>query len=225
VRFYPSARRIAETILVRQIVQSLLQRRIEIEIDRFQTVHQLLGTTCADDRRSHRGIGQHPSYRQSGERLPGLRIGAQHLDRCDLAFTRYAYDFAYRDAPFNFPNMPWYKPRAAHTSDIQFLFEGYHGGNLGVNLDQTTGVLDQTTGVSRGLDPAEIKLSDQLIAAWTRFADTGNPNGSGNSPWPRFTADSSGQYLVEDIPSLSTLSVAQFRADYKCDFFDRQLKY
>ena len=130
----------------------------------------------------------------------------------------YAYDFAYRDAPFYFPKMPGYKPLAAHTIDIQFLFEGYHGGNLGVDLDQTTGM-------PRELNAAEIKLSNQLIAAWTHFANTGNPNGTGNSPWPRLTADSSGQYLVEDIPSFSTMPVSRFRTNYNCDFFDRQLKF
>ena len=40
-----------------------------------------------------------------------------------------------------FPQMPnaaapsgHFQPLAAHTSDIQFVFQGYHGGNLGVNL-------------------------------------------------------------------------------------------
>ncbi len=129
----------------------------------------------------------------------------------------YAYDFAYREAPYYFPRMPGHKPGATHTVDIQLLFEGFHGGHLGVNLDQTTST-------PRGLNAAKNKLSDQLIAAWTRFADTGNPNGLGDAPWPRLTGDSAGQYLVQDIP-LSTQSVPQFRAAYKCDFFDPQLKY
>jgi para-nitrobenzyl esterase len=124
----------------------------------------------------------------------------------------YAYDFTYQNAPYYFPKMPGYKPMAAHTIDIQFLFNNFHGSQLGVNLDQATGQ-------PRKLDATETKLSDQIVAAWTNFANTGNPNGSGNSPWPKFTADDSGQYFVEDIP-LSTKSVAQFRADYNCDFWD-----
>ena len=110
------------------------------------------------------------------------------------------------------PKMPGYKPMAAHTIDIQFLFTNFHGSQLGVNLDQVTGQ-------PRELNVTETKLSNQMVASWTNFANTGNPNGSGNSPWPKLTADDSGQYLVEDIP-LSTTSVAQFRAEYKCDFWD-----
>jgi para-nitrobenzyl esterase len=124
----------------------------------------------------------------------------------------YAYDFTYAGAPFYFPQMPGFKALATHTSDIQFLFRGFRGGHLGVNLDQSTGQ-------PRELNAAETKLSDQLVAAWTRFADTGNPNGTGDQPWPRFTGGSSGQYLVQNIP-LSTMPVSRFRAEYKCDFWD-----
>jgi len=126
--------------------------------------------------------------------------------------STYAYDFTYQDAPYYFPKMPGYKPMAAHTIDIQFLFNNFHGSQLGVNLDQATGQ-------PRELNETETELSDQMVAAWTNFANTGNPNGSGNSPWPKFTANDSGQYFVEDIP-LSTKSVSQFRAEYNCDFWD-----
>ena len=134
------------------------------------------------------------------------------LQRLAPQVATYAYDFTYQNAPYYFPKMPGYKPMAAHTIDIQFLFNNFHGSQLGVNLDQVTGQ-------PRELNATESKLSDQIVAAWTNFANTGNPNGSGNSPWPKFTADDGGQYFVEDIPP-STKSVAQFRADYKCDFWD-----
>ena len=67
-----------------------------------------------------------------------------------------------------------FQPLAAHTIDIQFLFDKWHGGQLGVNLDQTSGQ-------PRELQGPEITLSDQLVAAWTNFAKTGNPNGPGAS--------------------------------------------
>jgi para-nitrobenzyl esterase len=70
---------------------------------------------------------------------------------------------------------------------------------------------------------AEDVLSDQLVAAWTNFARTGNPNGSGNSPWPRFTA-SSANFLSENIP-LSTVTGAQFSANHQCDFWNTLLVY
>lgn len=131
--------------------------------------------------------------------------------------TSYAYDFTYQDAPYYFPKMPGFKPGAAHTIDIQFLFDNWHGGQLGVNLDQTTGQPRELTG-------QETKLSDQLVAAWTNFAWSGNPNGSGNSPWPKYGAGNNAKYLVQDIP-LSTSNRKDYRTNYKCDFWDTVLLY
>jgi len=105
---------------------------------------------------------------------------------------------------------------AAHTIDIQFLFPGWHGGNLGVNLDQLTGQ-------PRELHGSEIGLSDQLVAAWTNFTKTGNPNGPGAPIWPVFTT-SSATFLQQDIPNLNETE-AQYRANYKCDFWDPRLTY
>jgi para-nitrobenzyl esterase len=126
----------------------------------------------------------------------------------------YAYDFVYQNSPYYFQKMPGYQPLAAHTIDIQFLFPGWHGGILGVNIDQATGA-------QRDLNANETNLSDQLVAAWTNFAATGNPNGSGDSPWPVFTT-SSQKYFVEDL-SVSTETASEFRSAYKCDFWDPRL--
>ena len=87
-----------------------------------------------------------------------------------------------------------FQPRASHTIDTQFLFVAFHGGFLGVNLDQITGQF-------RELQGAEITLSDQLVAAWTNFAKTGNPNGSGAPVWPVSTK-SSVTFLQQDMPKL-----------------------
>jgi para-nitrobenzyl esterase len=128
----------------------------------------------------------------------------------------YAYEFNYQGAPYYFPKMPGFQPLAYHTVDIQFVFKNWHGGNLGVNLDQNTGA-------PRELNAAEGHLSDQIIGAWTNFADTGNPNGSGNAPWPAFTT-SSETYLSQNL-SLSTLSSSDYRNIYHCDFWDPYLTY
>ena len=63
----------------------------------------------------------------------------------------------------------FFQALAHHTADIQFVFPKWHGGNLGVNLDQLTGK-------PREIQGAEIALSDQITAAWTKFAKYGNPN-------------------------------------------------
>jgi para-nitrobenzyl esterase len=94
----------------------------------------------------------------------------------------------------------------------QFLFSNWHGGILGVN--------------SRPLNAQETELSDQLVAAWTNFARTGNPNGSGNSPWPQFTDQAATPVVLsENVPGLSTFTDAQFAANHHCAFWDPLLGY
>jgi para-nitrobenzyl esterase len=145
----------------------------------------------------------------------------------------YEYEFNDQNAPYYFPTMPGFTPLAAHTIDIQFLFPLWHGGILGVS----------GASQSPALTAQEAILSNQLVAAWTYFAATGNPNPSGgNSPWPRFV-DTSGttttgtgftyptpqmggpQFLSENVPALSTFTWAQFSAAHNCGFWDTILYY
>ena len=132
----------------------------------------------------------------------------------------YAYEFNYQDAPYYFPPMPSFLPLAAHTIDIQFLFPGWHGGALGVNHTP------QNTWSTGEISGPEITLSDQLVAFWTHFARTGNPNGSGDVPWPLYTTQAGAPaYLSQNIPSLSTFTNAQYRADHHCNLWDTILVY
>jgi para-nitrobenzyl esterase len=118
----------------------------------------------------------------------------------------YAYEFDDRTAPSYFPVMPGFMPLAYHTSDIQYLFPLWHGG---------------PQGIEHPLNSLQEDLSDQLVAAWTNFAWTGNPNGQGNSPWPRFQEkENKPGVLIENIPNLSTITDAQLSAKHKCVFWD-----
>ncbi len=139
----------------------------------------------------------------------------------------YGYDFTYQNAPYYFPKMPNpqnmpsgnFLAQAAHTIDIQFLFNNWHGGQLGVNLDQASGQ-------PRELQGAELTLSGQLVAAWTNFTKAGNPNGSGAPPWLVFPTSIGmpGTFLQEDIPSTAETEAA-FRTAYQCDFWDTLIVY
>ena len=142
---------------------------------------------------------------------PGKCRGLHVLGLWSTKIPTFAYDFTYRDAPYYFPWMPGFKALAYHTVDIQFIFPKWRGGHLGVNLDQNTGQ-------PRELQGAERTLSDGLVAAWTKFAATGNPNGSGNSPWPKYTSPTAS--LLNQNLSFTTDSTATFRSNYKCDFWD-----
>ena len=81
---------------------------------------------------------------------PGLNAGLSTSLNCRPARMRangvYGYDFTYQNAPYYFPRcrihrMPTgnFQALASHTIDIQFVFDNWHGGQLGVNLDQTSG--------------------------------------------------------------------------------------
>ena len=85
----------------------------------------------------------------------------------------YAYEFDDQTAPSYFPKMPGFLELAYHTADIQYLFPLWHGGPA-------------PPSVIHSLNKKQTDLSDQLVAAWTNFAWTGNPNGLGNYPWPRY---------------------------------------
>jgi para-nitrobenzyl esterase len=63
-------------------------------------------------------------------------------------------------------------------------------------------------------------LSDRLAAAWSSFARTGNPNGAGDQPWPRYTAGAGASWLIQNTSGLSTLTDAQYSALRHCDFWE-----
>jgi para-nitrobenzyl esterase len=121
----------------------------------------------------------------------------------------YTYEFRDQTAPDYWPPMPGFVTLAYHTGDIQYYWPGFHGGPLGI---------------SQPLNPRQQRLSDELVAAWTNFAWTGNPNGRGNSPWPQFTNKNS-LYLAEDTNGLSTETDAQISAEHQCSFWDKIIVY
>jgi len=140
----------------------------------------------------------------------GTDSGICNQRRLDKILARqipvYAYEFADKTAPIFFPDMPGMEALAYHTADIQYLFPLWRGGPLGI---------------PHPLNHQQTILSDQLVSAWANFARTGNPNGSDNHPWPRYTASAEAPaWLIQDLPALSTLTDAQYAARRHCDFWD-----
>jgi para-nitrobenzyl esterase len=124
----------------------------------------------------------------------------------------YAYEFDDRTAPSYLPAMPGYVPLAYHTGDIQYLFPLYHGG---------------PQGIVHQLNRQQENLSDELVAAWTNFAWTSNPNGQGNMPWPLYKPNKPNvaSILSENSPVLTTFSDAEFSAAHQCNFWDSVLTF
>lgn len=85
----------------------------------------------------------------------------------------YRYEFDDRSAPSYMPDVG-FALGAAHTSELQYLFPGFHGA----------------TGTRHDLDAAQERLSDMMVRYWSNFARTGNPNpATGGLPaWPRYSA-------------------------------------
>ena len=65
---------------------------------------------------------------------------------------------------------------------------------------------------------------DNLSPPGRTSCTPGNPNLKGNSPWPRYTKGSE-VYLTQNVPHLTTITEAQFRAAHQCDFWDTVLVY
>jgi para-nitrobenzyl esterase len=154
--------------------------------------------------------------------LAGTQVGACRNRHIDALWSKwsdvpvYAYEFNDQHAPYYFPTMPGFTPLAAHTIDIQFLCPLWHGGILGV----------PGASQSPALTKDEETLSDQLVAAWTKFAKSGNPNESGDAPWPRFVnQEGVPEYLSQNVPTLSTFTNEQFGANHNCKFWDGVIVY
>jgi para-nitrobenzyl esterase len=123
----------------------------------------------------------------------------------------YMYLFDDRTAPTYFPKMPGFQPLAYHTADIAYVFTGYHGGPQGLPFT---------------LNATQTQLSDRLVAAWANFARSGNPNGKGDTPWPRWKKSGDAQaYLLQNAGWKTVQTNAQFAAAHQCDFWQSILRY
>jgi para-nitrobenzyl esterase len=154
-------------------------------------------------------------------KCPALRVLNEQATT-NTGFGVYGYDFTYQHAPYYFPQMPnafdstgYFQALAYHTADIQFVFQNWHGGNLGVNINQ--GASSPALNLPRELQGPEITLSDQIVGAWTNFAKTGNPNGLGLPIWPVFTPGV-GPFLQQDIPN-GQETATQYSNNYHCAFW------
>jgi para-nitrobenzyl esterase len=128
---------------------------------------------------------------------------ARRLDRILTTRVRtFSFEFADRTAPAYFPaaSFPY---GAAHTLEIPYLFPLYHGG----------------LGVAHPLNPAQERLSDQMVSYWTRFAKSADPNSDETPEWPRFQARNQKVQSLA-LPSAATISAEAFDYDHKCDLWD-----
>ena len=103
----------------------------------------------------------------------------------------YLYQFSYPFNPPLFANLG-----AAHSFELPFVF----GTSLG----------------GRDIGDEELPTSQAIMGYWTRFAATGDPNGAGATPWPRYDG-ASDRHLVLD----STQTTGTALKHDACEFWDK----
>jgi para-nitrobenzyl esterase len=93
----------------------------------------------------------------------------------------YAYLFDDETAP-SYLGKASYPTRAFHTSELLYLFPLFHGGQ----------------GTPHLLNEAQEQLSDQLVAWWTNFARTGDPNVGADAKlhWQKYSSESDDVFLI-----------------------------
>jgi para-nitrobenzyl esterase len=112
----------------------------------------------------------------------------------------YVYEFSDENAPELLlpvpPADPTFKYRAAHASELQFVWDLPTPSGLALTADEQA-------------------LSATMVKYWTQFAKTGDPNVTGGPAWPAYTA-ANDSILTLDTPAAKVRVTTGFKADHKC---------
>jgi para-nitrobenzyl esterase len=84
---------------------------------------------------------------------------------------------------------------AYHSEEIEFVF----------------GMLDSKKGIT--WRPEDYKLSEQMGTYWTNFAKTGDPNGKGVAPWPKY--EEKNKFQVMYLSATPHAAFDEHRAQYE----------
>jgi para-nitrobenzyl esterase len=118
------------------------------------------------------------------------RVSARMLS----GFVRtFQYEFNDPNAPMIFLPPVSFPTGSYHAAELQYVF----------------------TNASSTLTGAQVTLSRSMVAAWARFARTGDPGVRGAAEWPRFGTADSFQRLSPQGRGTAT----GFAADHKCAVF------
>ena len=120
-----------------------------------------------------------------------------------LRVPTYAYEFADENAArLSLPTDPLLPFGATHGSELPFLWANLIGTGIPAGASLTT---------------AEQQLAVEMLAAWTNFAKSGDPNGPGVTSWPRFEA---GVGAIHELVPPTPYSNSGFIADHKCGVWE-----
>ena len=109
----------------------------------------------------------------------------------------FAYEFNDQNAPMLFLPPVSFPYGAAHTSELQYIF----------NLPQS---------VNNPLSADQIQLSNDMVKYWTQFARSGNPNSSFTPFWPEYNSTDD---IFQSLNTPSPTTEGEFYSDHKCGFW------
>lgn len=112
----------------------------------------------------------------------------------------YAYEFSDGTAP-SYLKPTTFPMGAAHTYELQYIFPGYHGGQMGQPVN---------------LNPLQEKLSDEMVGYWT-----GLSKAEKWTAWPKYEPEKQ-NVLSFALPQSKVLNAGRFVSEHKCDFWDKQ---
>ena len=125
---------------------------------------------------------------------------ARQIDRWTSRYVpTYAYEFNDRHAPEDFLPPAGYNFGASHASELQFLF------NVG-----------QLPPGVRPLDPAEVKLSGDMVRYWTNFVRAASPDSAGVPYWPSY---SKGADVMQSLLPPKPVPESDFAGVHHCAFW------
>ena len=111
----------------------------------------------------------------------------------------YAYEFNDRDVPTSdaMRKLP-FPVGASHSFELRYLFD--NGGG------------------APPLNPAQQKLSEQMIDYWSQFVSTGEPRAEGQPDWPQVGGDAAAGKYMSLQPDGSRV-VSDFEQTHQCPFW------
>jgi para-nitrobenzyl esterase len=121
---------------------------------------------------------------------------ADRLARTAPAVYAYEFDDPHAPAPEVYQQVP-FPIGASHSLDIHYLFDG--GGLAPLN-------------------PAQRRLSDQMIDYWSQFVITGAPNVAGQPDWPVVGTNPADESWMS-LRTGGSRAVTDFAAEHQCPFW------
>ncbi|MFD1521897.1 carboxylesterase/lipase family protein [Pseudonocardia yunnanensis] len=113
----------------------------------------------------------------------------------------YAYEFADPTAPSPFVALPPHLATGVtHGAEMPYLFD--------------------LVPAQPALTPEQQALAKEMVAAWARFAATGNPNGGGGPVWPRWAGAGSILTITGAGHGTEVHPAAEFAAAHNCGLWD-----